>query len=58
MDRVHLQNLWTFVEVEGAEPANNAAEQALRQAVIWQNLSFAKQQRPPFMSEYNPNYLV
>jgi hypothetical protein len=28
------QNLWTFVEVEGMEPTNNAAEQALRQAVI------------------------
>jgi transposase len=36
----HRQNLWTFVEVEGVEPTNNAAERALRQAVIWRKLSF------------------
>ncbi len=30
-------------EVEGAEPTNNAAEQALRQAVIWRKLSFGRQ---------------
>jgi len=36
----HRQNLWTFVELEGVEPTNNAAEQALRQAAIWQKLSF------------------
>jgi transposase len=39
----HRQNLWTFVEVEGVEPTNNAAEQALRQAVIWRKLSFGTQ---------------
>jgi transposase len=39
----HRQNLWTFVEVEGVEPTNNAAEQALRQAVIWRKLSFDTQ---------------
>lgn len=39
----HRQNLWTFVEVAGVEPTNNAAEQALRQAVIWRKLSFGTQ---------------
>ena len=40
----HRQNLWTFVEVEGVEPTNNAAEQALRQVVIWvRKLSFGTQ---------------
>jgi hypothetical protein len=39
----HRQNLWTFVEVDGVEPTNNAAEQALRQAVIWRKLSFGTQ---------------
>jgi transposase len=39
----HRQNLWTFVEVEGVEPTNNAAEQALRQAVIWRKLPFGTQ---------------
>ena len=39
----HRQNLWTFVEVEGVEPTNNAAEPALRQAVIWRKLSFGTQ---------------
>ena len=27
--------LWTFAEVEGVEPTNNAAERALRPAVLW-----------------------
>ena len=27
--------LWTFVDVEGVEPTNNAAERALRPAVLW-----------------------
>ena len=39
----HRQNLWTFVEVEGVEPTNNAAEQALRQAVIWRKLLLGTQ---------------
>jgi transposase len=39
----HRQNLWTFVKVEGVEPTNNTAEQALRQAVIWRKLSFGTQ---------------
>jgi transposase len=32
--------LWTFVRIEGVEPTNNAAERALRKAVIWRKRSF------------------
>lgn len=32
--------LWTFVRVEGVEPTNNAAERALRPAVLWRRRSF------------------
>lgn len=32
--------LWTFVDVAGVEPTNNAAEQALRPAVLWRKGSF------------------
>lgn len=32
--------LWTFVWAEGVEPTNNAAEQALRPAVLWRKGSF------------------
>jgi len=39
----HGENLWTFSEVEGVEPTNNAAERALRHAVIWRKLSFGTQ---------------
>jgi transposase len=39
----HGQCLWTFVETVGIEPTNNAAEQALRHAVIWRKLSFGTQ---------------
>jgi transposase len=39
----HRENLWTFIEVDGVEPTNNAAEQALRHAVIWRKLSFGTQ---------------
>lgn len=35
--------LWSFVYEEGIEPTNNAAEQALRPAVIWRGLSFGSQ---------------
>jgi transposase len=31
--------LWTFLRVAGVEPTNNAAERALRHAVIWRKLS-------------------
>jgi transposase len=39
----HRARLWTFLEVDGVEPTNNAAEQALRHAVIWRKLSFGTQ---------------
>jgi transposase len=39
----HRDWLWTFLEVEGVEPTNNAAERALRPAVIWRKLSFGTQ---------------
>jgi transposase len=31
--------LWTFARVEGVEPTNNAAERALRHAVLWRKMS-------------------
>ncbi len=31
--------LWTFVTTEGVEPTNNAAERALRRAVVWRRRS-------------------
>jgi transposase len=31
--------LWTFARAEGVEPTNNAAERALRHAVLWRKLS-------------------
>lgn len=39
----HGEHLWTFGEVAGVEPTNNAAERALRHAVIWRKLSFGTQ---------------
>ena len=33
------EGLWTFARVEGVEPTNNAAERALRFAVIWRKIS-------------------
>ena len=35
--------LWTFVDHEGIEPTNNAAERPLRRGVIWQKRSFGTQ---------------
>ena len=35
--------LWTFVYHPGIEPTNNAAERALRPAVIWRRTSFGSQ---------------
>jgi transposase len=32
--------MWTFVDVEGIEPTNNAAERALRHAVQWRKTSY------------------
>ena len=37
--------LWTFVFTLGVEPTNNAAERALRPAVIWRKTSFGAQAR-------------
>ena len=31
--------LWTFVDEPGMEPTNNAAERALRHAVLWRKTS-------------------
>lgn len=39
----HRDWLWTFLEVDGVEPTNNASERALRHAVIWRKLSFGTQ---------------
>jgi transposase len=35
--------LWTFVTINGVEPTNNAAERALRPAVLWRKNSFGSQ---------------
>lgn len=35
--------LWLFVTLEGVEPTNNAAERAIRPAVIWRRTSFGSQ---------------
>ena len=35
--------LWTFVTTVGVEPTNNAAERALRPAVLWRKNSFGSQ---------------
>jgi hypothetical protein len=35
--------LWTFLEIEGIEPTNNAAERALRQLVIQSKISHGVQ---------------
>ena len=37
---VEEEALWTFVRVPGVEPTNNAAERALRPAVLWRKSSF------------------
>lgn len=39
----HRVWLWTFLDVAGVEPTNNASERALRPAVIWRKLSFGTQ---------------
>ena len=39
----HREWLWQFVDIDGVEPTNNAAERALRPAVIWRKLSFGTQ---------------
>jgi transposase len=42
---IHFQRLFTFMEEEGVEPTNNAAEQALRTAVQWRKISFGNRSR-------------
>lgn len=37
------QALWTFLDHEGVEPTNNAAERALRRGVLWRKHSFGSQ---------------
>jgi transposase len=39
----HFDSLWTFVRREGVEPTNNAAERAVRPAVLWRKSSFGTQ---------------
>jgi hypothetical protein len=39
----HEVRLWVFVNVLDVEPTNNAAERALRPAVIWRKTSFGTQ---------------
>jgi transposase len=39
----HFASLWTFLEREGVEPTNNAAERAVRPAVLWRKSSFGSQ---------------
>lgn len=39
----HWPSLWTFLYHEGVEPTNNAAERALRSAVLWRKNSFGHQ---------------
>jgi transposase len=39
----HRDWLWTFLDVDGVQPTNNASERALRHAVIWRKLSFGTQ---------------
>ena len=38
-----FDHLWTFLSHAEVEPTNNAAERALRHAVIWRKLSFGTQ---------------
>jgi transposase len=39
----HWPSLWTFARVAGVEPTNNAAERAVRPAVLWRKRSFGNQ---------------
>jgi len=38
-----MENLWTFLEHQGVEPANNRAERALRYGVLWRKRSLGTQ---------------
>jgi transposase len=37
--------LWTFIDQDGVEPTNNAAERALRRGVLWRKRSFGTQSK-------------
>jgi len=39
----HRLALWTFVDQDGVDPTNNAAERALRAFVLWRKMSFGSQ---------------
>lgn len=39
----HWHCLFTFLEYDGVEPTNNAAERGLRPAVMWRKISFGNQ---------------
>jgi transposase len=41
----HEERLWTFVDVEGVEPTNNAGERAERQGVLWRKTSGGTESR-------------
>ncbi len=41
----HREYLWVFVSDSDVEPTNNAAEQIIRQAVIWRKMSFGTQSK-------------
>ena len=41
--RDRRQALWTFVQVAGVEPTNNAAERSIRPGVLWRKGSFGTQ---------------
>lgn len=41
----HRENLWTFVAHPDVSPTNNAAEQIVRQAVLWRKMSFGTQSK-------------
>jgi len=41
----HQAYLWAFVDDPNVEPTNNAAEQIIRQAVLWRKTSFGTQSK-------------
>ena len=41
----HRENLWTFVSHPDVSPTNNAAEQIVRQGVLWRKMSFGTQSK-------------
>jgi transposase len=49
------ESLWTFTRVAGVEPTNNAAERALRHAVLWRTSSHGT--RSPGSSRFVANIL-